>query len=151
MISFWSLYKNNHSINDGNIIADVKKSEVRQLYKNDEGVDKSNYQPICIMSNVSKIYERCLYCQLCDYFDQNICPKYQCGFRKSISTQQALLVMIEKMKTVRDNKPFFAAILTDSLKAFDCICHDLLSTKLNAYGLNQNALKLIYDYFCDIS
>ena len=58
--------------------------------------------------------------------------KYQCGFRKGFSTQHALLVMIEKIKTTRDNKEFYAAILTDLSKAFDCICHDISIAKLNA-------------------
>ena len=53
------------------------------------------------------------------------------------------------MKTARDNKQFCAAILTDLSKAFDCICHDLLIAKLNAYGVDRNALKLIYDYLID--
>ena len=31
-------------------------------------------------------------------------------------------------------------------KAFDCICYDLLIAKLNAYGFDRKALKLIDDY-----
>ena len=31
-------------------------------------------------------------------------------------------------------------------KAFDCIPHDLLITKLSAYELNGDALKYIYTY-----
>ena len=60
----------------------------------------------------------------------------------------SLLVMIEKktQKTARDNKEFCAAILTDLPKAFDCICNDILTAKLSAYGFDRNALKLIYDY-----
>ena len=50
------------------------------------------------------------------------------------------------MKASRDNKQFCAAILTDLSKAFDCICYDLLIVKLNAYGFDKKALKLIYDY-----
>ena len=50
------------------------------------------------------------------------------------------------MKASRDNKQFCAAILTDLSKAFDCICYDLLIAKLNAYGFDKKALKLIYDY-----
>ena len=46
-------------------------------------------------------------------------------FCKGFSTQHTLLVMIEKMKTARDNKQFCVAILTDLSKAFDSICHDL--------------------------
>ena len=79
-----------------------------------------------------------------DYFDKNIFSKYQCGFRKDFSTQHALLVMIEKMKIDRDDKQFCAAILSDLSKAFDCICHDVLIAKLNTYGFDRNALKLIY-------
>ena len=59
--------------------------------------------------------------------------------------------MIEKMKIARDNKEFYAAILTDLSKAFDCICHNCLIAKLNAYGFDRNALKLICDYLSDIS
>ena len=82
----------------------IKVAEVRPLYKNDGRADKSNYRPISILSNISKIHERCLYSQLYDYFDNNIFSKYQCGFRKGFSTQHALLVMIEKVKIDRDNR-----------------------------------------------
>ena len=89
-------------------------------------IEKSNYRPISVLSNVSKIYERCLYDQIYSYFSK-IFSKYQCGFRKGINTQHILLTMIEKMKISRDNKQFCAAILTDLSKAFDCIPCDLLS------------------------
>ena len=55
------------------------------------------------------------------------------------------------MKTARDNKQFCVAILTDLLKAVDCICYDLLIANLNAYGFSPNALKLICDYLSDRS
>ena len=55
------------------------------------------------------------------------------------------------MKTAHYNKEFCSAILTDLLKAFDSICHNLPIAKLNAYGFDRNALKLIYDYLSDRS
>ena len=122
-----------------------KKAEVRPINKKDGKTEKSNYRPISVLSNVSKIYERCLYEQMYSYFDK-IFSKNQCGFRKGFNTQQILLAMTEKMKASRDNKQFCAAILTDLSKAFDCICYDLLIAKLNAYGFDKKALKLIYDY-----
>ena len=76
------IYKSiNHCITEGSFIAEFQVAEVRPLYKNNGRADKSNYRPISILSNVSKLYERCLYSQLYDYFDKNIFSKYQCGFR----------------------------------------------------------------------
>ena len=81
------------------------------------------------------------------YFDK-IFSRCQCGFRKGFSTQHILLTMIEKLKISCDNKQFCTAILTDLSKALDCIPFDLLIAKLNAYGFDQVALKLIHSYLC---
>ena len=51
--------------------------------------------------------------------------------------------MIDKWKNTVDDYEAFGAVLTDLSKALDCVCHDLLIAKLNAYGLSLPALKLI--------
>ena len=43
------------------------------------------------------------------------------------------------------NGSVFRALLTDLSKAFDCIPHDLIIAKLEAYGFHIDALKLIHD------
>ena len=53
--------------------------------------------------------------------------------------------MMYKWKKAVDNK-VLGALLTDISKAFDCIYHDLLVAKLNAYGLSFAAMKMIQDY-----
>ena len=53
--------------------------------------------------------------------------------------------MIEKWKKTVDNRGVFGALLTDLSKAFDCIPHDLIIAKLEAYGFHIDALKLIHD------
>ena len=87
----------NKCIKDGEYVEDSKKAEVRSLYKKDGRKEKSNYRrPVSILSNVLKVYERCLYDQIYDFFENKF-SKYQCGFRKGFNTQNALLSMVEKM------------------------------------------------------
>ena len=40
----------------------------------------------------------------------------------------------------------FGTLLTGLSKAFDCLDHELLIAKLNAYGFSLSALKLVRDY-----
>ena len=72
--------------------------------------------------------------------------KQQCGFQKGYSTQQCFLALLEKWKRAVDSGQMFDALLTDLSKAFDCLDHELLIAKLNAYGFSLPALKLIHDY-----
>ena len=57
--------------------------------------------------------------------------------------------LIEKWKKELDNKGYGGAILMDLSKAFDTINHELLITKLYAYGFSKDVLKLIYSYMSD--
>ena len=54
--------------------------------------------------------------------------------------------MLEKWKSVVDNKKTFGELLTDLSKAFNCLSHDLLIAKLNAYGFSLPALRLVQSY-----
>ena len=83
--------------------------------------------------------------QMSEYFE-SFSSKYQCGFRKVYSAQHCLLSMLEKWKSAIDNRKMFGALLTDLSKAFDCLSHDLLIAKLNAYGFSVAALRLVLDY-----
>ena len=56
------------------------------------------------------------------------------------------MALLEKWKTCVDQKQICEALLTDLSKAFDCLPHDLIIAKLNAYGFSLSALRLIHDY-----
>ena len=56
------------------------------------------------------------------------------------------MALLEKWKTCVDQKQICRALLTDLSKAFDCLPHDLIIAKLNAYGFSLSALRLIHDY-----
>ena len=79
------------------------------------------------------------------YFD-NLLSKYQCGFRKGFNAQHCLVSMIEKWKESMDSGGAFGALMTDLSKAFDCLHHELLIAKLDAYGFDIKSVKLIQQY-----
>ena len=74
--------------------------------------------------------------QIYSYMDKYLSP-YIFGYRKGYGTQQCLLVMIEMWRKALDENKVAGAILTDLSKAFDCLSHDLLIAKLEAYGFEN--------------
>ena len=57
--------------------------------------------------------------------------------------------MLEKWKLSVDKGKTFGVLLTDLSKAFDCLSHELIIAKLNAYGFSLSALKLMQSYLSE--
>ena len=123
---------------------DLKLADVTPVYKNKSKNSKDNYRPVSILSNISKIYERCLYDQIQVFFD-SILSKYQCGFQRGYNAQHCLITNWE-MEEIVDNGWAFGTLFTDLSKAFNCLSHELLIAKLDAYGFDKNMLKLVNSY-----
>ena len=68
------------------------------------------------------------------------------AYRKNYGTQHVLICLLEEWRANLDQNKIIGASLLDISKAFDCIPHELLTAKLNAYGFDREALKLIYSY-----
>ena len=94
---------------------------------------------------VSKLFEKNMFEQINPYIEIFLSP-YMFGYRKGHSTEQCLVIMIEMLKKARDNNKSGGEILTDLSNAFDCLSHELLIAKLEAYGSNKDALKFVYSY-----
>ena len=56
------------------------------------------------------------------------------------------MTLIEKWKKSVDNGRAFGALFNDLSKAFDCLSHELLIANLDAYGFDDNPLKLVNSY-----
>ena len=69
-----------------------------------------------------------------------------CHFREGYSTQHALLRLVELCKQCLDDKGVKGTVLTDLLKAYDCLPYDLLVARLRVYGLSLSRLQMIYNY-----
>ena len=110
----------------------MKYTDVIPIHKKDDKTDKENYRLINVLSNLSKVYERLMYNQIYSYFD-TLFSKFHCGFRKGFNAKRCLLAMIEKWRETLDKGGETGVVLTDLSKAFDCIDHNLLIAKLDAY------------------
>ena len=65
------------------------------------------------------------------------------AFRPGFGCQTALLKIVEDWKRALDDNKYIAAISMDLSKAFDCLPHNLLLLKREAYGLTKQSLNLI--------
>ena len=83
--------------------------------------------------------------QISGYISNYLFP-YLRGYRKSFSSQQALLSLIENWKKILDKNGSRRTVLMGLSKAFDTIKYDLLVAKLYAYGFNKESLKLLHSY-----
>ena len=72
--------------------------------------------------------------------------KLLCGFKKSHPTQHALFKLLQRWQKELDNSGLVGTILMDLSKAYDCLAHDLINAKFEAYGLTKSSLSLVLDY-----
>ena len=123
----------------------LKEAQVTPLFKKNDPFAKSNYRPVSILPIPSKIFEKVLSVQLSTFFE-TIFDQFLCAFRKGHGCQTTLLRLLEDWKQALDKNEYVAAILMDLSKAFDCLPHDILISKLSAYGLNKKATDLLLSY-----
>ena len=81
----------------GKFPSEVKLVDVTTVFKKEDQTNKKKYRPIKIVSNLSKVFERCLYNQL-SVFSDKIVSKYQCGFRKEFNAQHCLINLLERWR-----------------------------------------------------
>jgi len=84
--------------------------------------------------------------QITDYIDKFL-SQFLCDYRKGLSTQTALMHIVEKFKLFLDSKGVIGAILMDLSKAFDTINHEFLIAILAAYCFSKNSFKINFELF----
>ena len=98
-----------------------------------------------ILPLLSKVFEKVMYIQLYDYME-NFLNQLLCDFRKAHSTQHALFRLIQSWQKELDETGFVGTTLMDLSKVYDCLPHDLMVAKLEAYDISKESLQLISDY-----
>ena len=69
----------NSGIAEGEFPSEIKHVNIVPNHEKKDKSDKSNYRPLSILSNYSKVYENLIYNQLYQYFENILFPS-QCGF-----------------------------------------------------------------------
>ena len=69
----------NSCIDKGEFPSELKHADIAPIHKKKDRSDKSNYRPVSILSNYSKIYEKLIYNQHYQYFENILFPS-KCGF-----------------------------------------------------------------------
>ena len=136
----------NECIKQNKFPNELKIADITPMFKKEDPLDKTNYRSISILATVSKIFERTLFNQLHRFSNKFLSPLL-CGFRKGYSTQYALINLLQKWQKCLDaSDGIVGTLLMDLSKAYDCVNHDLIIAKLEAYGVGENSLRLIQNY-----
>ena len=98
-----------------------------------------------MLSAISKVFERLISKQIC-LFAYRLLSNLLCAFREGNSAEHALFRHTEMCRKALADGRVVGMALMDLSKAYNCIPHDLLIAKLEAYGFGHLSLLLIHNY-----
>ena len=120
---------------------------VTPIQKTKESTELTNFHPISVLPVLSKVLQRVVYDQLMSYLlNHNLLYEQQSGFRPHYSTQDVLLHVTDSWCRAIDESKFSAAAFLDISKAFDCVNHDILLSKLVCHGVLERSLVWFTSY-----
>ena len=91
------------------------------------------------------MYEKALKNMLVEKRNEHFSP-FVAAYRENYNTQHLLIRLLEEWRLYHENNYFVGAVMTDLSKAFDCISHDLLIAKIEAYGFDNYTTRYVYSY-----
>lgn len=140
----------NKSFVQGIFPTDLKNSIVKPLFKKGDKQSLSNYRPITLIPIFSKIFEKLMYLRLISFIDKHqLLKDEQNGFRKDKNTSLATFNLMKLIIDSIDNKEPVTVLFLDMSKAFDCVDHNRLLTKLYRYGIRGSTYDWIKSYLCN--
>ena len=136
----------NNSILKGKFPDDAKVASVSPLDKHtDKEYSVCNFRPVSVLNISSEMYGKVLKNMLVEKMNDLFSPLVA-AYRENYNTQNVLIRLLEEWRLYLDNNYFVGAVMVDLSKMFDCIPHDLLIAKLEAYRFDNNTIRYVYSY-----
>lgn len=124
-----------------------KSALVTPIHKKGSMTDINNFRPISLLNSFSKILEKIVASRLMCYLeDCKLLTESQFGFRPGRSTSDAVSYFLQKLDSIISSGQHAIAIFCDLTKAFDCVDHSLLLSKLPSFGLNEPSVRWFSSY-----
>lgn len=122
-----------------------KTARVSPILKKGDTSLVTNYRPISLLCNFSKIFEIILYNYLFNHV-RNVISIDQHGFVNARSCMTNLACLSENVCKTLDSLGQVDVIYTDFRKAFDRIDHYVLLNKLDGFGLSERLTNVFKSY-----
>ena len=117
------------------------------IFKAGDSNNLTKYRLISVLTFFTKVFEKIVYNKVMDFISENnVLYDHQYGFRNGRSTQQAIIIHVEKIIKSQDIGNIVIALFIDLKKAFDAIDHQILLRKLYSYGIRGSMLKWFESY-----
>lgn len=127
----------NFSLSTGIVPNGLESARVTPIYKSGDFHKFENYRPISILPVISKVFEKCVHCQLMQYLESNhLLSMNQFGCRTKRSTELVTAYFTDKIRQHMDRGEFTGAIFVDLSKTFDTIRHSTIVNKLPKFGIS---------------
>ena len=137
----------NLSLDHGVFSEALKIARVVPLHKGGKKDDPSNPRPIPILPFFSKLYEKAVHAQLSCYIEKNkILIEIQFWFRKGLSTDMAVLKLVDYIKYASEADLIPAAVFLDMRIAFGTVDHSELIQALDSIGVKGSRLEWFSSY-----
>lgn len=140
----------NESVAQGVFPRCLKVGRVIPLFKVGNKFHFNNYRPITVLCFLSKVFEKCMYNKMISFIDKNdIIVRNQYGFRRGMSTSDALVEFMKNVYKSLNDKEYFVACFLDLRKAFDCVDVPILLKKMEHLGFRGHGALWFRSFLCD--
>ena len=140
------------SLQHGIVPAKWKQANVVPIHKKGDKCSASNYRPISLTSQLSKIMEKLVCNKIMNFVSENqLISAEQFGFMPRSNCTNQLLEVLDEWTTALESGLSILVVLFDVEKAFDKVPHSTLLSRLHTFGKREQMILRISSFLLDRS